>query len=205
MSRPPNTISPTPAPSMPSSSDAIEPADRHTSPWTRRERIGRQLWLIVQSTLFRFSPHSFYRWRTLLLRLFGATLGHDVRVRPSVRIEVPWHLTLGDHTAVGDFAILYSLGRITTGRYVTISQYAHLCAGTHETRTRAMTLIRSPITLGDDVWIAADAFVGPGVTIGERTVLGARASAFKDLPAGVMAVGNPAKEMKVREFVSQPV
>jgi len=99
----------------------------------------------------------------LLLRLFGAKLGSHVQIRPSVRIIMPWHLEIDDHTAIGDSVILYSLGKIKIGKYVTISQYAHLCTGSHETRTRAMTLTTAPITLGDDVWIATDAYVGPGV------------------------------------------
>ena len=91
------------------------------------------------------------------------------------------------------------------GRFVTISQYAHLCAGTHDTHTRRMELLRPPIVIGDVVWVAADAFVGPGVTIGDRTILGARASAFHDLPAGVVAVGNPARGIKKREFTAEEI
>jgi putative colanic acid biosynthesis acetyltransferase WcaF len=96
-------------------------ADRHQSPWTAREKLGRLAWYAVQATLFRPSPHNFYRWRAWLLRRFGARLGHNVRVRRTVRVEVPWHLTIGDGTSVGDLAILYSLGPITIGRNVTIS------------------------------------------------------------------------------------
>ena len=175
-------------------------ASRHMSLWTTRQKIGRAAWSLVQATLFRVSPHNAYRWRNFLLRIFGARIGVQVKIRPTVRIEVPWHLTIGDHTAIGDFAILYSLGTITIGKYVTVSQYAHLCAGTHETHTRAMTLLRPPIKLGDDVWIAADAFVGPGVTVGDRTIVGARASAFSDLPSDVIAAGNPARPIKPREM-----
>jgi acetyltransferase-like isoleucine patch superfamily enzyme/glycosyltransferase involved in cell wall biosynthesis len=166
---------------------------RHRSPWSTR-----LAWYFVQATFFRLSIHNAYRWRALLLRMFGAKLGRQVRIRRTVRIEIPWHLRIGDATVVGDFAILYSLGQITLGRNVTISQYAHLCAGTHDLTTRDFTLICTPITLGDDVWVAADAFVGPGVAIGERTVLGARSSAFTNLPAGVIAVGSPAKAIKPR-------
>jgi putative colanic acid biosynthesis acetyltransferase WcaF len=180
--------------------DAVAAA-RSQSPWTVRERVGRLLWALVQATLFHYSLHNAYRWRAALLRLFGATVARDVRIRRTVRIEVPWHLTIGENTAVGDFAILYSLGHITIGRDVTVSQYAHLCAGTHDFTTRRMTLIRTPIRLEDDVWVAADAFVGPGVTIGARTVLGARAGAFSDLPPDVVAVGNPAKPIKARDLV----
>jgi putative colanic acid biosynthesis acetyltransferase WcaF len=174
--------------------------DRHRSPWSTKQKIGRLLWSIVQGTLFGLSPRNFFAWRAMLLRLFGARLGEHVQIRPSVKIIIPWHLEIGDHTAIGDEAILYSLGKITIGKYVTISQYAHLCAGSHETRTRAMTLTTAPITLGDDVWIATDAYVGPGVTVGDRTVVGARSSVFADLPGDVMVSGNPARIIMPREF-----
>jgi putative colanic acid biosynthesis acetyltransferase WcaF len=183
--------------SSPTSSEAVAPL-RHQSPWTKRQKIGRLAWYLVQATLFRSSIHNAYRWRVWLLRLFGAKLGRNVRIRRTVRVEIPWNLEIGEGSSVGDFAILYSLGLIALGKNVTISQYAHLCAGTHDGTTRAMTLICSPIAIGDDTWVAADAFVGPGVTIGARTILGARASAFSDLPGDVVAVGNPAKAVKPR-------
>ena len=163
--------------------DRTEPV--HSSPWTLRQRVARQAWFIVQGTLFRFSFYNSFRWRRLLLRSFGATLGANVRVRPSVRVDVPWNLTIGANSSVGDHAILYCLGRVTLGRHVTISQYAHLCAGTHETNTRRMLLLRPPISIGDDAWVATDVFVGPGVTIGAGTLVGARSNVFSDLPAGV--------------------
>ena len=173
----------------------------HASPWTVRQRIVRQLWCIVQGTLFRFSFYNSFRWRRLLLGMFGAKLGANVRIRPSVRVDVPWNLSIGANSSVGDHAILYCLGPVTLGRHVTISQYAHLCAGTHETNTRRMLLLKPPITIGDDAWIAADAFVGPGVTIGAGTLVGARSSVFSDLPPGVVALGSPAKPVRARVFV----
>jgi len=173
---------------------------RHISPWTTSQKIKRVLWSLVQATLFQFSPRPCYGWRAFLLRLFGAKLAADVRVHPTVRIEIPWNLTIGNNTAIGDRAILYCLGPVTIGKYVTISQYAHICAGTHDASNRLMVLLRPPIVLGDDVWIGADAFVGPDVTIGDRTILGARSSAFSNLPADVVAVGSPAKVIKPRVF-----
>lgn len=185
---------------MSSASPASSESSRHVSPWTTKQKVGRALWSLVQGTLFRFSPRNAFRWRAFLLRCFGAKLENNVRIRSTVTIEIPWNLTVGHDSAVGDHAILYCLGPITIGRYVTVSQYGHLCAGTHEIHNREMRLLRPPIVLGDDVWIAADAFVGPGVTIGDRTLLGARASAFSDLPADVIAVGNPAKPLRNRNF-----
>ena len=160
------------------------------------------LWAFVYTFLFRPSFHNLYGYRALLLRCFGAKLGRNVRIRRTARIEIPWNVELADNVSVGDHAILYSLGKITIGRWSFVSQYAHLCAGTHDQTTRTYPLLRLPITLGEDVWVAADAFVGPGVTVGDRTVVGARASAFADLPSDVVAVGNPAKPLKPRTFAS---
>jgi putative colanic acid biosynthesis acetyltransferase WcaF len=115
-----------------------------------------------------------------------------------VRIEVPWMLDLEDEVTVGDFAILYSLGRIRIGARTIVSQYAHLCAGTHDYSDHTFRLIRSPITIGRDCWIGADAFVGPGVGMGDLSVLGARSSAYKDLAEGMVHVGNPARAIKER-------
>lgn len=173
---------------------------RLVSPWTPREKIGRVLWSIVQATVFRLTFHNWYGVRNALLRLFGARLGKDVRLRRTVRIEIPWNLDFADGVTIGDFVILYSLGPIKIGARSFASQYAHLCAGTHDGSRSDYPLLREPITIGEDVWIAADAFVGPGVTIGDRAILGARASAFGDLPADMICVGNPAKPIKPREF-----
>jgi putative colanic acid biosynthesis acetyltransferase WcaF len=175
-------------------------AARHVSPWTLREKIGRYLWSWVEATLFRLSPQPCYRWRNFLLARFGARIHPTARLRPTVRIEVPWNLAIGANSSVGDYAILYCLGPITIGDRVTISQYAHLCAGTHRHSKRAMPLLRPPIEVGDDVWIAADAFIGPGVRIGEGTVVGARASAFEHLPPWTICMGNPARPVRERRL-----
>jgi putative colanic acid biosynthesis acetyltransferase WcaF len=174
---------------------------RNVSPWTRGEKIRRLLWAIVYNTIFRFTFHTWYGLRASLLRMFGAKLGRNVRIRRTVHIEIPWNLDIGDDVSIGDEAVLYSLGPIKIGARSFVSQYGHLCAGTHDHTHRDYPLLRPPIVVGDDCWIAADAFVGPGVTIGDRTVLGARASAFSDLPPDVIAVGNPAKAVKPRELL----
>ena len=172
---------------------------RLMSPWTLKQKIARALWMVTRFFLFRPSFHNWYGWRRFLLKLFGARIGARVRIRPTASIEIPWNIDIGDEAIVGDYAILYSLGKITIGKRVVISQYAHVCAGTHDYRYREFPLLKPPITIGDDAWIAADAFVAPGVTIGPGAILGARASAFNDLPAWQIAVGNPAKPIKPRE------
>lgn len=171
---------------------------RHTSPWSMWEKIGRMLWYLTEATLFHWSPRPMYRWRNFLLRLFGAQVHKSARIRPTVTVEVPWNLTVGKQSIVGDFAILYCLGPVTIGERVTISQYAHLCAGSHDFTRSDMPLLKPPIVIEDDVWVSADVFVGPGVRIGQGVVVGARANVFSDLPPWKICVGSPAKAVRAR-------
>jgi putative colanic acid biosynthesis acetyltransferase WcaF len=168
------------------------------SPYSTREKIARVLWACVQASLFRLSFHSWYGWRRLLLRTFGAKLDPVCRIRRTVRIECPWNLTVGHDSAVGDGVILYCLGSVTIGDRVTVSQGAHLCAGTHDYTLRSMPLLRPAILVGNDAWICADAFVGPGVTVGDGAILGARAVAMRDLQAWTIHSGNPAQAIRAR-------
>ncbi len=169
-----------------------------SSPWTTREKIGRAVWMLIGKPIFRASFHNWYQFRASLLRLFGARIGKGVAIRPTANIEVPWMLDVRNDATVGDHAILYSLGLITIGERAIISQYAHICAGTHDYADHTFKLIRTPVTIGDDVWIGADAFIGPGVTVGDLSVVGARSSTYKDLPGRKVCVGNPARAIKDR-------
>jgi acetyltransferase-like isoleucine patch superfamily enzyme len=170
------------------------------SPWTLREKIARAFWMLLGRPVFRASFHNWYEFRSWWLRLFGARIGNGVRLRPTAHVEIPWNVDIRDGATVGDHAIVYSLGRITIGERTIVSQYAHLCAGTHDFTDRRFPLIRDPIWIGSDAWIGADAFVGPNVRIGHLAVLGARSSTYKDLEPKKVYVGNPAKALKEREL-----
>lgn len=170
-------------------------ANRMARKWTRWELVGRVLWRLA-TPLFRLSPRPFWGWRRMLLRVFGAKVARNVNVFPTVRITIPWNLNLGRDCAVGDRAILYALGLITISARATVSQGAHLCAGTHDIEDPARPLVKPPILIGPDAWIAADAFVGPGVTVGAGAVVGARAVVMKDVEPGHIVVGNPARTIR---------
>ena len=180
------------------SSGTITQTQPEASPWTIKEKILRAVWMLVGKPLFRMSFHNWYRYRRILLRIFGAKIESRVAIRPSAHIEIPWMLEVQEGASIGDKAIIYSLGKVRIGKRAIISQYAHLCAGTHDYTDHTFKLIRSPINIGDDCWICADAFIGPDVTIGTRSVVGARSSVYKDIPVGKVASGNPAKVMKDR-------
>ena len=185
---------------MPPQSHPVQSEDaRHLSPYTFKEKAKRLLWSLVEATLYRWTWPTWYRYRAWLLERFGASIHSTVRLRRTCRFTCPWNLTIGAHSASGDRVIFYSLGPITIGQRTTLSQGSHLCAGTHDyTDPATMPLQRLPIQIGDDAWIATDAFVGPGVTVGQGAILGARGCAFKDLNAWIIYGGNPAKAIKDR-------
>lgn len=170
---------------------------RKTRNYSNRELCLRLLWATC-SPAFRWSPRLLWQWRSGLLRLFGATVGKNVRVDPSVRVFAPWNLRIGSDSSVGYDAILYNLGSISIGDRVTVSQRAHLCAGTHDYTDARMPLRRASIAIGDEAWVCADAFVGPDVHVGTRAVVGARAVVMRDVPESAVVAGNPARVIKSR-------
>lgn len=134
----------------------------------------------------------------MLLRLFGAKLHPTVHVYPSVQVWAPWNLTMHEFASLGRNVDAYTVAPITIGPRSTVSQYSYLCSAGHDYEQPDFPLTPAPITLHADVWLAADVYVGPGVTIAEGTVVGARSSVFKDLPPWSVCVGSPAKPIKPR-------
>ena len=174
-------------------------ANRAARKYRTGEILRRVLWM-AGAVAFRLVPRPFFGVRNAILRLFGARVGRDVRLYGSVVVYMPWNLTIGDWSAVGEHAIIYNLGPVTIGRAATVSQRAHLCAGTHDYTAPDMPLLKPPITIGDQVWVCADAFVGPGVHVGEGAVVGARAVAMRDVAPWTVVAGNPARPVKRREL-----
>lgn len=173
-------------------------ANRKAHKWTRYELARRALWEALRFPLFAMSPRPFWAWRRAILRAFGAEIGRQVRIHPTAKIAIPWTLTIGDEVGIGDGAILYGLGPIVIGPRATISQYAHLCAGSHDYRQADFPLTKPPITIGADAWICADAFIGPGVMVGDRAIVGARAVVMRDVAPSEIVAGNPAQFTGIR-------
>jgi putative colanic acid biosynthesis acetyltransferase WcaF len=163
-----------------------------------RSAVMVQLWWLVQATLFRASPQVLYGFRRWLLKLFGARIGKGVRVRASATFTYPWKIQIGDYSWVGDDAVFYSFAPITLGNNVVISQKSYLCAGTHDYRSRAFDIQSYPIVIEDNVWVATDVFVAPGVTIHRGAVVGSRSSVFGDMPAVMICLGSPARPVRPR-------
>lgn len=159
-----------------------------------------QLWWLVQSTLFRCSPQFMYGWRCWLLRLFGADIGKSVIIRSTASVTYPWKLKVGDYAWIGDDVELYNWSLITIGENAVVSQRSYLCTGTHDYSVPSFDLTSKPIVIESQAWVATDVFVAPGVTIREGAIIGARSTALKDMPSGMICYGNPAKPIKPREM-----
>ncbi len=173
--------------------------DTYTGPsFSLRNRIGRAIWGIVYLLFFKYSPRPFHAWRAYLLRLFGAKIGKGVHVYPKVKIWAPWNIEIGDESGVANGVNLYSQAKITIGKRVAISQHAYLCTGTHDYTKKGHPVCTHPIHVEAYAWVATDAFIHPGVTIGEGTVIGARAVVTKDMPAWMVCAGHPCEPLKKR-------
>lgn len=162
------------------------------------------LWRIVQGSLFAWSPSPLHGWRCLLLRLFGARIGKGVRILPTARVSYPWKLKIGEHAWIGCGAVLYNLAPISIGAHAVISQRSYLCAAGHALDAADFPYDAAPIVVSEQAWIAMDAMIAPGVTVGRGAVLGARSSAFHDIAPGVIAIGSPARMHRLRPRSAHP-
>lgn len=153
-----------------------------------------QLWRIVYVLFFRTSPQFLYSWRRFLLRLFGASIGKKVILRPSCQVTYPWKIEIGDYSWIGDDVVLYSLGNIKIGSNTVISQKCYICTGSHDYNAINFDIFQKPIIIGNSCWLATDVFVAPGITIDDEIIVGARSSVFNNLTEKGIYKGNPAKK-----------
>jgi len=174
-------------------------ANRKERNFSRKAMAARMLWELGR-WVFRLSPRIAFGYRNAILRLFGAKIGRNVHIYASAVITIPWHFSIGDDSSIGEHALIYTMGRVDIGKRATISQRTHLCAGAHDYTLPSFPLLKSPIVIGDNAWVCADAFIGPGVTIGDGAVIGACAVLTKDAPPWKIMAGNPAKIIKDREI-----
>lgn len=136
--------------------------------------------------------------RALLTELLGS-IGEGVEIRPPLQVEYGTQISIGAHTFLNYGTVLLDVVPITIGADVLFGPNVQILPPTHPIdpeRRRAKWEAGEPVTIGDNVWLGGGVIVCPGVTIGENTVVGAGAVVTKDLPANVVAVGNPARVLR---------
>lgn len=164
-------------------------------------QFARLAWGAGRIILFRpFSNRLFRKWRVLVLRCFGAEIAWSCTVHGSVRIWAPWNLKMGQFSCMGPDVDCYNQGEVVIEENATISQKVYICASSHDYTDPGHALILCPILVGSRAWVAADSFLGPGVTIGEGAVIGARAVVTRSMPEWMVCAGNPCKPLKKREM-----
>ncbi len=164
-----------------------------------KNKIGRLVWNICSLIFFRpFGSRLFKKWRVLVLKCFGAKIEWSTHIYSSVRIWAPWNLEMGANSSLGPEVDCYNQGMIRIGANTVISQKAYLCASSHDYTQKSFPLVLKPIQIGNEVWIAAAAFIGPNVRIGDHAVIAARAVVIKQVDVNAIVGGNPAKLIKNR-------
>jgi putative colanic acid biosynthesis acetyltransferase WcaF len=133
-----------------------------------------------------------------LLSVFGAVMMKRIYLKPRINIHIPWKLSIGCDTWIGEGVEIYNFANVSIGSNCCISQRAFLCAANHNYSDPTMKYRNAPIKIMDGAWIGACAFIGPGVTIGIDTVVTAGSVVTKDLPDGMVCSGNPCVPIRAR-------
>ncbi len=174
------------------------------SPFSWRQKFYRGLWAHGAEPLVRWLP----RWASVLriaaLRMFGATIGPSCLIERGVKVLIPTNLNLVGFVAIGRDVEFYNYAPVKVGRMSVISQYSYLCTGSHDYTSPHMPLVWKPIEVGSQCWVAAGAFLAPGVTIGDGAVVAARSVVTKSLPAWTVCGGHPCVPIKPRVLRCKP-
>ncbi|MEQ9299875.1 MAG: WcaF family extracellular polysaccharide biosynthesis acetyltransferase [Cyclobacteriaceae bacterium] len=160
--------------------------------------IKRGLWYLVNALVFDSAILPISSFKTLLLRVFGATVGHGVVIKPKVNIKYPWFLHIGNHVWLGEGVWIDNLGEVVIGNHCCISQGAMLLTGNHNFKSSSFDLMVSPIQVKDGVWIGAQSVVCPGVHCESHSVLAVGSVATGHLEPYTIYQGNPAKAIRER-------
>jgi len=163
-----------------------------------RPYVVRALWLIVEALILLNPVVVSYRLKVALLRLFGATIGEGVLIKPGVHIKYPWRLYLGDSCWIGERAWIDNMEDVTLGSDVVISQGAYLCTGNHDWSDPVLPLAPRPIRVEHGAWVGAFAKVGPGTTIATGSVVALGGVVLSDTEPWGIYRGNPAERCGTR-------
>lgn len=170
----------------------------HESPWSGSNRLMRVLWDFCWFVFCVWTPKPLNEWRLFWLRVFDAKIHGTPFVHQRARIAIPWNLTMHDRACLGDRANAYTLGEIEIHAGAIVAQEVYLSTGSHDFNHPARPLVTAKITIGEDAFVGARAFVMPGINIGARSVIGACSVVTRDVPENVMAAGNPCKILRTR-------
>jgi maltose O-acetyltransferase len=143
------------------------------------------------------------RRRQILSELLGAG-GEDVWLQPPFFCDYGFNIFLGEKCYFNFNCVVLDICPVKIGDFTLFGPAVQIYGGTHplEAELRRKQEFGKPIEIGSDVWVGGGAIICPGVTIGSRCVIGAGSVVTRDIPDGVLAVGNPCRV--VRELKDKP-
>lgn len=161
----------------------------------------RLIWLLTSMAFFETGfpwPSAVKRW---ILKVFGATIGLGVIIKPHVRIKYPWFLNVGDFSWIGEDVWIDNLGLVKIGSNSILSQGVYICTGNHNYKKETFDLMVGPVTVGHSSWIGAKTVIAPGVTIGDEIVVSLGSVVKSSLSEPGIYSGNPASRRQKSETV----
>ena len=180
----------------------IEFAPVQHSPFSKVVKIKLLLWRIVNITVFKWSPFFCRKFRVFLLKCFGAKIDWSCSIDRLVEIDGPWFLTMGKQSRLTDYAWLRCRAPVVIGRNVCVGRGVRIMTGSHDVASPDFRLVTAPVTIADNAWIATQAFIQKGITIGEGAVVAACAVVIKDVAPWSIVGGNPARFIKERKLIA---
>jgi putative colanic acid biosynthesis acetyltransferase WcaF len=165
-----------------------------------RGYVVRVLWLATEALLFLNPLAPVFAPKRWVLRLFGARIGTDVRIKPAVHIKYPWRLQIGDYAWIGERVWIDNMEDVVIEEHAVVSQGAYLCTGNHDWSDIGLPLTPKPIRISRGSWVGAFVKVGPGVTVGAESVLTLGSVCVTDTDECTIYGGNPARALRRRRL-----
>jgi putative colanic acid biosynthesis acetyltransferase WcaF len=149
-----------------------------------RSRLVQVLWYLCSALVFQSAWFPLSAVKVWLLRLFGASIGRGVVIKPRVQIKFPWRLKVGDFVWIGESVWIDNLAVVSIGSHVCVSQGVYLCTGSHAFRRPGFDLITKEIQIHDRVWVCAMSVLLPGTRIGSDSLVAAHCTVSGVIPPG---------------------
>lgn len=156
------------------------------------------LWFFIGDAIVKSRLLPLSSLKVWILRVFGASIGQGVNIKPGLKVKFPWRLTIGNHCWIGENVWIDNLAPIVLEDQICVSQSVYFCTGNHDWTAPTFDLRVAPIRVRSQSWLAARSTIAPGVEIGEGAVLSLGSVAVRNLDAWTIYAGNPAIAIKPR-------
>ena len=145
-------------------------------------KIYRYAWNIAYVFIFKYSPIYLFKWRVLILKIFGAEVSWTSKIYPKCTIWSPNNLIIKEKSCISNYVFIYNVSLVIIDKYTVISHNTEICTATKNYKDNNRYLMVGDIIIGNNCWIASNVFIGPGVSIGNNSVILARVNLLKSIP-----------------------